>query len=226
MTIKNFSKNQICPFGPEYQVYWDLRYSTLSRFDECRVDATALYTMVWEELALGMARLTRGRKVVDLCSGVGCMSIAFARAGKKVIGVEIDAERAAMARHNAGVYGVAASIEVLAADISDPATLAALPDDTEAVFMDPPWGTGPGEYLRHRRKYLADLRLGGMDLRDIVRAIPCQEVVMRFPPNFDFEIFRDTPGDKLALTTRKGLLHFYVLRTSKEEFLKIPDRSD
>ena len=64
-----------------------------------------------------------------------------------------------------------------------------------------------------------------MDVREIVRRIPCKQVLMRFPPNFDFEIFDQVQGAKLALVTPNGLLHFYILSTGKEEFLNVPDRS-
>lgn len=217
---------EICPYGPEYQVYWNMRYSLFSKFDQCRVNSAGLYTMVPEDFALGMARMVRGSSVLDICSSIGSMSIAFARTGKRVISIEIEQDRVAMARHNAAVYGVSGQIDFRTADITDDSTFQNLPDQIDTVFMDPPWGTGPGEYIRHKRKYLSDLSLAGMDLREIVRMLPCNEVLMRFPPNFDFDIFKKITGDKIALTTKTGYLHFYILRTRKEEFLKTPDRSE
>jgi methylase of polypeptide subunit release factors len=218
-----------CPFGPEYQAYWDLRYKLFSKFDQCQVDATGLYTGTDEEKALGIAKMLRlaGRKrVLDVCSGIGCLSIACARLGLRVTAIEINAARAEMARHNAAVYGVENRIDTRVADILDPATIRELPSGIDTVVMDPPWGDGPGDYLRREKTFLADLQLAEVGLKELVRQLPGEYVLMRFPPNFDFEIFRNTPGDKLALVTQQGFLHFYILHTSKADFLKIPDRTN
>lgn len=202
-----------------------MRYALFSRFDECRVEAHGLYTMVQEEQALGMARMVRGPTVLDICAGIGSMSIAFARTGKRVTSIEIDPRRVAMARHNAQVYGVEELIDFRSEDITAESTYHSLPASISTVFMDPPWGTGRGEYLKHPRLYLDDLRLAGMDLRDIIRRIDCEQVLMRLPPNFDFGIFDAARGPKIALRSRNGNLHYYILRTSREDFLAVPDRS-
>lgn len=100
-----------CPFGPEYQPFWNMRYELFSKFDEARVDAGGLYTMVPESYAFEMARWASGSKTLDICSGIGAMSIALARCGQQVTAVEIDESRVAMAIHNARLYGVAELIE-------------------------------------------------------------------------------------------------------------------
>ncbi len=212
----------ICPFGPEYQVYWDMRHMLFSKFDEARVDATGLYTMVPEGAARFIAGKARGSTVLDVCSGIGAMSIAFARAGKRVTSVEIDRKRVEMARHNARLYGVDHLIEFLAADIAVPATLQRLPAEFDTVFLDPPWGTGPGEYQRHRVIFLEKLHLAGLDLRDLVAPIPCREVMLRLPPNFHVKSIEKLPGEKVGFTTRTGLVHWYFLRTEKEAFVNLP----
>lgn len=214
-----------CPFGPEYQVFWDIRYSLLSKFDEARIDATGLYTMVPEDFALDMALRAGGSRALDVCSGIGAMSIALARAGQQVTAVEIDASRVEMARHNAALYDVAHRIEFRVADITAEATLRELPADIHTLFLDPPWGTGPGDYLRRPVTRLADLRLAGLDLRELVAAITCKEVMMRLPPNFDIGIVRQVAGEKLAYVTPRGYLHWYFVRMPKAQFSGLPDRS-
>jgi len=214
-----------CPHGPEFQIYWDMRYRLFSKFDEAMVDATGLYTMVPEAFALDMAKRASGSRTVDLCSGIGSMSVALARAGQQVTAVEIDEGRVAMARHNAGIYGVAERIDFRQADITSSATLHSLPADIDTLFLDPPWGDGPGDYQRRQVIYLEDLRLAGMDLRELVDQIACREVMMRLPPNFDIGIFRQAQAEKLAYVTRKGFLHWYYMRLPKQEFISIPDKS-
>ncbi len=215
----------VCPYGPEYQPFWNMRYELFTRFDEAQVDAGGLYTMVPEAYALEMARRATGRKVLDICSGIGSMSIAFARCGQQVTAVEIDARRAAMAAHNAQLYGVGERIRSLAADITAASTLQALPQDIDTVWFDPPWGSGIGDYRKKKVIYLDDLRLAGLDLRELVRRIPCREVLFRMPPNFDMGIFRGVRGERFAFATDAGHLLWYCLRIAREDFLKVPDRS-
>jgi len=219
------TQDSLCPFGPQYQIYWNMRYSLFSKFDEARVDASGLYTMVKETFALEMAKKARGPKVLDICSGIGSMSVAFARIGKHVTAVEIDKKRVAMAKHNARLYGVADQIDFRSEDITDEATLQSLPEDIDTVFLDPPWGKKLGDYQRRRVTYLEDIRLAGMDLRELVGKITCREVMIRVPHNFDLGIFQKVTGDKVGFTTSTGLVHFYYIRTPKEQFVQIPDRA-
>jgi len=198
MLRMNNSQHIACPYGPEFQIYWDMRYRLFSKFDQAMVDATGLYTMLPEAFALDMAKRASGSKTVDICSGIGSMSVALA---------------------------VADRIDFRHADITSTATLQALPDDIDTLFLDPPWGYGPGDYQRRQVSYLEGLQLAGFDLRVLVTNITCREVMMRLPPNFDIGIFRQARGEKLAYVTRTGYLHWYYIRVPKQEFLRIPDRS-
>jgi trimethylguanosine synthase len=214
-----------CPYGPEFQTYWDMRYKLFSKFDEAMVDATGLYTMLPEAYALDMASRVSGSRSLDVCSGIGAMAVAMARNGQQVTAIEIDADRVAMAQHNAGIYGVADRIDFRNADITSTATLQSLPKDIDTLSLDPPWGDGPGGYQRRQLTYLEDLQLAGMDLRLLAENIACREVMMRLPPNFDIGIFRQARGEKIAYVTREGYLHWYYIRLPKQEFISIPDRS-
>ena len=220
-----FTQDKPCPYGPELQIYWDMRYRLFSKFDQAMVDVTGLYTMVPEAYALDMARRASGSRVLDICSGIGSMSVALARSGKRVTAIEIDENRVAMAKHNAGIYGVADRIDFRIADITSAATLQSLPTDTDTLFLDPPWGQGPGDYQRRPVTYLGDLRLADMDLRELVQKIDCHEVMMRLPPNFDIGIFRHARGEKIAFVTRTGFLHWYFLRLPKQQFIHVSERS-
>jgi trimethylguanosine synthase len=219
------TQQMACPYGPEFQIYWDMRYKLFSKFDEAMVDATGLYTMLPEAYALDMASRVSGSRSLDVCSGIGAMAVAMARNGQQVTAIEIDADRVAMAQHNAGIYGVAERIDFRNADITSTATLQSLPEDIDTLSLDPPWGDGPGGYQRRQLTYLEDLQLAGMDLRLLAENIACREVMMRLPPNFDIGIFRQARGEKIAYVTREGYLHWYYIRLPKQEFISIPDRS-
>ena len=83
--------------------------------------------------------------------------------GLRVLAVDIDPEKVAMARHNAGIYGVADRVTFLVADSI--ALLAALGGLKNAlVFLSPPWG-GPGYLSLHE----TDFRLQDIQVRSSVR---------------------------------------------------------
>ncbi len=178
--------------------------------------------MLPEAHALNMAKRACGSRSLDVCSGIGAMSVALARSGQQVTAVEIDEGRVAMARHNAGIYDVADRIDFRHADIISTATLQSLPEDIDTLFLDPPWGDGPGDYLHRQVTYLEDLQLANVDLRVLVGNITCREVMIRLPPNFDIGIFRQTRGEKIAYVTQTGYLHWYYIRMPKQEFVGIP----
>lgn len=202
-----------------------MRHSLFSKFDQAQVDAAGLYTMIPEIYALELAKKVGGPRVLDVCSGIGSMSIAMARMGRQVTAVEIDEKRVAMAQHNAELYQVGDRIDFRLADVTNENALRSLPADIQTAFLDPPWGKGPGDYQRRHVTYLEHLCLANMDLRELVSKLPCREVVMRLPPNFDLGIFRNVTGDKAGFSSGSGRVHWYFIRTTKQQFIDIPDRT-
>ena len=135
-----------CPFGPDLQRYWDLRYELFSLFDEgIELDREGLYSATAEADALDMADRVPGKRVLDAFGGVGGNAIGFARRGNSVICVEKDPARARMIRTNAKVYEVDALIEVINADIFD--VIGSVSAD--ALYLAPPWG-GPDYYKKDK----------------------------------------------------------------------------
>ncbi len=101
-----------------------------------RVDEEGRFSLTPEALALELGRRAAGLRVLDVCCGSGGNSIGFARAGCDVTAIELDPERAADARHNAKVYGVAERVQVLTGD----ARVISTSIEADLVFIDPPWG--------------------------------------------------------------------------------------
>lgn len=101
-------------------------------------DAQARYSLTPEAAALRIAdrMAVRGKVVVDGFCGAGGNAIAFARRGARVIAIDTDAQRLAMARHNAEVYGVTERIQFVRGDFF------AAPASGDLVFLDPPWDGG------------------------------------------------------------------------------------
>uniref|UniRef100_U3K6N1 Trimethylguanosine synthase n=2 Tax=Ficedula albicollis TaxID=59894 RepID=U3K6N1_FICAL len=128
---------------PELIKYWAQRYRLFSRFDEgIKLDREGWFSVTPEKIAEHIAvRVSQSFNcdiIVDAFCGVGGNAIQFALTSKRVIAVDIDAEKLRLARHNAEVYGVAERIDFLCGDFM--ALAAGLRADV--VFLSPPWG-GP-----------------------------------------------------------------------------------
>lgn len=94
-----------CPFGEKLQKYWDRRYKLFSLFDSgIQIDEEGLFSVKLEASSLRIGQHLKGEVVVDAFGGVGGSAIGLARAGHKVISVEIDESRLLMAKNNASIY--------------------------------------------------------------------------------------------------------------------------
>jgi SAM-dependent methyltransferase len=91
--------------------------------------------------------------VMDACCGIGADSLAFAQAGLPVTGVDRDAVRVALARHNAAALGLAARF--IEGDVCE-----GLPD-ADCAFFDPARRDSAGKRIFAVERYeppLATLR--------------------------------------------------------------------
>lgn len=131
---------------PELAKYWAQRYRLFSRFDEgIKLDHEGWFSVTPEKIAEHIALRVQGsfstELIIDAFCGVGGNAIQFALTGKRVIAIDIDPVRLALAQHNAEVYGVAQQIEFVQGDFLQLAPRLR----GDMVFLSPPWG-GP-EYL-------------------------------------------------------------------------------
>ncbi len=175
-----------CPFGAQFQPYWEQRYDLFSRFDEgIAIDGPGLFGVKYEQASLELARRLPGAHVLDAFAGWGGSAIAFARAGRRVTTADVDPDRLASARHNARVYGVEPAIEFVCDDVRSVLERRRF----DVVYLDPPWGGLPA--LERERFRLADYALPGADL--LGRALAAAPVVvLTTPPHFEL-------GDLLPL---------------------------
>jgi predicted RNA methylase len=92
-----------------------------------------------EVLAVALGREARALgpevTVLDAGCGAGGNTIGFALAGCRVLAIERDRERLALARHNVQVYGLTDRVRLFHGDATDAPSL-----DGDLIFVDPPWG--------------------------------------------------------------------------------------
>ncbi|KAF5362192.1 hypothetical protein D9756_002112 [Leucocoprinus leucothites] len=140
---------------PEHLLkYFSQRMRYFSLYDKhpgCLLDEEGWYSITPERIADQIAERCRCDVVLDAFCGVGGNTIAFAKTCERVIALDTNPTRLALARHNAHIYGVADRIEFIQADYISfaRAFLASGSSSTpnmrrkiDVVFLSPPWG-GP-----------------------------------------------------------------------------------
>ena len=118
------------------------------------------------------AGLIDSDSVLDVCCGIGGDSLAFAAAGHRVLGLDIDPARIAIARHNAAAAGLQAAFHV--ADVRG-----GIPAGFDCVFFDPSRRDSRGRRIRHVERYEPPLSLAA--------GIEAREVIVKLSPGVDLQ---------------------------------------
>lgn len=185
------------PFEPARE----RRARLFSRFAEgIAYDDEGLFSATPEALADALVAGLSG-VVIDATAGIGSLTLALARspAVERVVAIDLDARRLAMAQHNARLYGVEGRIEFRVGDAR--ALVPAIAHD--ALVIDPPWGGR--DYDRQR----VTLETLPMDLRPLLAASP--RVVLKLPRSFDVRTL--PPGFEItAGIDARGVLKMLVAR--------------
>ncbi|KAF4569407.1 hypothetical protein EYR36_009197 [Pleurotus pulmonarius] len=136
-------------------------FSLYSSPPGCLLDTEGWYSITPERIADQIADRCRCDTILDAFCGVGGNAIAFAKTCQRVIAMDINPTRLALARHNAQIYGVADRIEFILMDyISFAKTYPALwsrdvstneARRIDVIFLSPPWG-GPSYQQSSPRK--------------------------------------------------------------------------
>lgn len=156
------------------------------------------------------ARLLRSRKLVDMCCGIGSDAIAFAQAGRQVLGVDKDPVRIAIARHNAAALG--ASAQFATADARQ-----GLPLGYNAVFFDPARRDEQGRRIHDVERYQPPLSL--------IRQWRADELVVKLSPAVDLRQVQPYGGQAEFISVG-GVLREAVLWGSRSPAPPMATRLD
>lgn len=96
------------------------------------------------------ADMIRGQRVVDLCCGIGADALAFAATNPHVCGVDHDAERITIARHNAAALG----FDHLRFTVDD---VTRTHHDADVIFFDPARRDADGRRIHDVNAYIPPL---------------------------------------------------------------------
>ncbi|KAL6517657.1 hypothetical protein OROMI_033358 [Orobanche minor] len=161
--------------------YWFQRYSLFSKYDAgIKLDEEGWFSVTPEVIAARQARRCAGaRVVIDAFSGVGGNAIQFAKVCGRVVAVDIDPNKVALAFHNAKIYGVQDHIDFIVGDFFQLAPLL----KGDVVFLSPPWG---GPSYKAKEKFTLDLLKpkDGQSLFQVAQTIT-PNIIMYLPRTID-----------------------------------------
>jgi len=171
-SVQPLAKKMKIPPPPEVEAnkelkkYWVQRYRLFTRFDHgIKLDYESWFSVTPERIARHIADRCRCDLIVDAFCGAGGNAIQFAFKCERVIAIDIDPEKIALARHNAAVYGVEDRIEFIVGDF-----LQVAPNlKADVVFLSPPWG-GP-DYSAASTFHLEEITPNGFDIFEAARKI-------------------------------------------------------
>ena len=181
---------------PEIAKYWAQRYRLFSRFDDgIKMDKEGWFSVTPERIAEHIAERCRCDLLIDAFCGVGGNAIQFAFTCERVIAVDIDPLKIALARHNATVYGVADRIEFIVGDY-----MKLIPHlKADVVFLSPPWG-GPNYANAEVFDVKTMITLDGVRVFEETKAIT-SNIAYFMPRNVDVEQLSSLagPGGKMEI---------------------------
>ena len=143
------------------------------------------------------AGLIASPAVLDVCCGIGADSLAFAAAGKQVLGLDIDPARIAIARHNAAAMGLDAAFQV-----ADAAR--AIPRGYSSIFFDPGRRDRQGRRIHHVERYQPPLSL--------LRSWQADEIVVKLSPAVDLRQLAAYGGQVEFISARGQLTEALLWR--------------
>ena len=181
---------------PDIAKYWAQRYRLFSRFDEgIKMDKEGWFSVTPERIAEHIAERCRCDLLIDAFCGVGGNAIQFAFTCERVIAIDIDPLKIALARHNATVYGVADRIEFIVGDY-----MKLIPHlKADVVFLSPPWG-GPNYANAEVFDVKTMITLDGVRVFEETKTIT-NNIAYFMPRNVDVEQLSSLagPGGKMEI---------------------------
>lgn len=151
-------------------------------------DAAALFytTDALEQASDPLVRRYRalklaGAQVIDAGCGMGADSLAFAAAGCRVLGLDLDPVRVAIAQHNAAQLGLSDRVRFQVYDLRT-----GLPELAEAIFFDPARRDTAGRRIHDVEAYEPPLSL--------MRQWQADRILAKLSPGVDLAQLQTYPG--------------------------------
>ncbi len=143
---KDYSTKQLKAFKikkDDFEEFWEIAKARIKGKEKFRdtnkmfMSLNDLRFATPDFIADYRAKRLKGNIIVDLCSGIGSQTIAFAKICKKVISVEINPRKVEYAKKNAALYGLG-NIEFICGDAVSEETIKKIAAaKADIIFCDP-----------------------------------------------------------------------------------------
>jgi len=171
-----------------------------------RADKDGFYMGCPEEVGIRLASQLKGHKrAVELCCGIGALSIQLAKEIPYVVGIDMNKDRIKNARHNAKLYGVQKRTLFLFGDVLDRNLLKSLFADV--AILDPDWSKN-GEEKTTRVPTINDTQPSLQLLYNLTKELVTPNIIAKVPLNFTEDTLKDIGVRRLEKVYWEGRERF------------------
>lgn len=196
--------------APNYK-FWLQRFYYFSKFDQgILMDKESWYSVTPEDMAKYIAKLVKGKSIIDGFCGCGGNVIQFSKYCSKVYAIDISKEKLNMCKNNCKVYKCKDNIEFIESDFLKMKNKI----KADYIFLSPPWGGT--EYKESRvysiKKYMYP------DITEIVRVSlnVADNILFFLPRNLDLdELFGICTDVKNEIKEKSGKQLFFDIQILK-----------
>ncbi len=139
-------------------------------------------------------RLSNFKSCVELCCGVGTLSIQIAKVINKVYAVDINKNRIDMARYNAKLYNVSDRIKFIQGDVLDSNLFRSI--SAEVAVLDPDWSYRDSEKSVHVLN-IDDTQPNLRKMFNLTSRHITKNIVMRIPKTFTAKTLKEFGQHKI-----------------------------
>jgi len=123
-------------------------------------------------------QLRKFNNAVELCCGVGTISIQLAKIIPKVYGIDINNKKIISAKNNAKMYNIENKTQFILGDVLNKQLLKKI--KAEVSILDPSWTTSDGTYAKGPEFTTPNLT----KLWELIEINITKNIVIRVPPTF------------------------------------------
>ena len=188
--------------------FWLQRYYYYSKFDKgIMMDRESWYSVTPEKIAKYLAKLIRGKSVIDGFCGSGGNVIQFSKYCSKVYSIDISEKKLSICKNNCKVYHCENNIEFFHSDFLKMKNKI----KADYIFLSPPWGG-----MEYKNSYVYSIKkFMTPDINEIVRVSlsVADNILFFLPRNLDLdELFNICSSIKNETEKNSGKKLFFDIQ--------------
>ena len=134
---KHYGKHSSLKYSAPSNQFWIQRYYYFSKFDKgIMMDKESWYSVTPEEIAKYIAKLIKGKSIIDGFCGCGGNVIQFSKYCSKVYAIDISKSKLDMCKNNCKVYHCKNNIKFIHSNFLKMKNKI----KADYIFLSPPWG--------------------------------------------------------------------------------------